>query len=62
MSNNQPLREHVLYLLKEGGAHAGFDAATKGLYPRLCAASGPREPRIRHGNFWSTCVWRSGTF
>jgi DinB superfamily len=29
--NQQSLREHVLYLLKDGGAHAGFDAATKGL-------------------------------
>jgi hypothetical protein len=31
MRNNQSLREHVLYLLKDGGAHASFDAAIKGL-------------------------------
>ncbi|HWZ83731.1 MAG TPA: DinB family protein [Terriglobales bacterium] len=24
---DQPLRDHVLYLLRDGGAHAGFDAA-----------------------------------
>ena len=29
--NDQALREHVLYLLREGGAHAGFEAAIKGL-------------------------------
>jgi hypothetical protein len=27
VSIDQPLRNHVLYLLKDGGAHAGFDAA-----------------------------------
>ena len=31
MANDKSLREHVLYLLKEGGAHAGFEAAIKGL-------------------------------
>lgn len=25
--HEQPLREHILYLLRDGGAHAGFDAA-----------------------------------
>jgi hypothetical protein len=30
-SNDKALREHLLYLLKEGGAHAGFDAAVKDL-------------------------------
>ena len=29
------LREHLLYLLKEGGAHASFEAAMKGLPPEL---------------------------
>ncbi len=27
--NEQALRDHLLYLLKGGGAHAGFDAAVK---------------------------------
>ena len=26
-TNDQPLRDHILYLLKGGGAHAGFDDA-----------------------------------
>ena len=26
-SGDQPLREHLLYVLRDGGAHAGFDAA-----------------------------------
>src|ERR1700704_354253 len=26
-TNDQSLREHLLYLLRDGGAHAGFDAA-----------------------------------
>src|ERR1700677_1256478 len=29
--NDQPLREHILYLLKGGGAHLDFTAATKGV-------------------------------
>jgi DinB superfamily len=29
--NDKALREHLLYLLKGGGAHAGFDAAIQGL-------------------------------
>jgi len=28
---DRALREHLLYLLKEGGAHVSFEAATKGL-------------------------------
>src|SRR5215472_2417329 len=31
MSDDQPLREHVLYLLQGGGAHAPFEGAIKGL-------------------------------
>lgn len=31
MGNNQPLREHLLYLLRGGGAHVNFEAAVKGL-------------------------------
>jgi len=29
--NSKPLREHVLYLLKDGGAHVDFTAAIKGV-------------------------------
>jgi len=29
--NDKPIREHVLYLLRDGGAHANFEAAVKGL-------------------------------
>ena len=31
MKDDQSLREHVLYLLRGGGAHASFEAAIKGL-------------------------------
>ena len=35
MGNNQALREHLLYLLKDGGAHLDFDTAIKDLPIRL---------------------------
>jgi hypothetical protein len=38
------LREHVLYLLKGGGAHAGFDAAVDGLPKRLRGAKSGNIP------------------
>ena len=31
MDNDQALREHVLYLLRGGGAHVNFESAIKGL-------------------------------
>jgi hypothetical protein len=34
-SNDESLREHVLYLLAGGGAHAKFDDVIKGLPPNL---------------------------
>jgi hypothetical protein len=33
--NDKPVREHVLYLLRDGGAHASFEAAIKGLPVKL---------------------------
>lgn len=33
--NDKPVREHVLYLLRDGGAHANFEAAIKGLPVKL---------------------------
>lgn len=33
--NDPALREHVLYLLRDGGAHVGFEAAVKGLPAEL---------------------------
>jgi len=35
MKNQQPLREHVLYLLRGGGAHLSVEAALAGLPARL---------------------------
>jgi DinB superfamily len=32
---DQALRDHLLYLLGEGGAHAGFDKVIEGLSPEL---------------------------
>jgi DinB family protein len=33
--NDKPVREHILYLLRDGGAHANFEAAIKGLPVKL---------------------------
>jgi hypothetical protein len=35
MNTDQSLREHLLYLLRGGGAHVGFDAATQDLAAEL---------------------------
>lgn len=35
MKNDKTLREHLLYLLKDGGAHLDFDAAVKDIPPPL---------------------------
>ena len=55
------LREHVLYLLRGGGAHLDFEKAIAGL-PPASAARSRRASRTRPGACWSTCGWRSGTF
>src|ERR1700674_5394100 len=39
--NDKALREHLLYLLRGGGAHAGFDAAIQGL-PAALRAKRPK--------------------
>ncbi|HEX5412705.1 MAG TPA: DinB family protein [Terriglobia bacterium] len=39
------LREHLVYLLRGGGAHVGFDAAIADLSPKL---RGARPPGIPH--------------
>jgi len=47
MSENHSLREHLLYLLRGGGAHLDFDAAVAGLPTELRgarAASVPHTP------------------
>ena len=36
--DEQPLREHVLYLLRDGGAHIDFEKAIGGLPPQLRGA------------------------
>jgi hypothetical protein len=38
MNTDQSLREHLLYLLRGGGAHLHFDAAVAGLAPELRGA------------------------
>jgi hypothetical protein len=43
--NDKALREHLLYLLNGGGAHAGFDAAIQGL---PAAARGKRPEGAAH--------------
>jgi len=35
MTNDKSLREHLIYLLKDGGAHVTFEAAIKDLPPDL---------------------------
>ena len=46
--NNQPLREHVLYLLKDGGAHVDFSAAIKG----VPAALRGKRPKGADHSLW----------
>ena len=45
MDNDQALREHLLYLLRGGGAHLNFDAAIADLPPEL---RGSRVPGVPH--------------
>ena len=44
MTKGQKLREHVLYLLREGGAHLDFDAAIEDLPIELRGATVPGVP------------------
>jgi hypothetical protein len=44
MDTNQSLREHVLYLLRGGGAHLSFDDAVADLPPELRGAKPPNVP------------------
>jgi len=46
--NNQPLREHVLYLLKGGGAHVDFNAAIKA----VPAALRGKRPKGADHSLW----------
>jgi hypothetical protein len=48
MAEDQSLREHVLYLLRGGGAHAHFDAVVKG----LPAALWGKRPRGAEHSPW----------
>jgi hypothetical protein len=45
MNKDQALREHLLYLLRDGGAHLNFDAAVAGLPAEL---RGARPPGVPH--------------
>ena len=45
MNTDRALREHVLYLLRGGGAHLNFDAAVADLPPAL---RGARPPGVPH--------------
>jgi uncharacterized damage-inducible protein DinB len=44
MRSDQSLREHVLYLLRGGGAHLDFDAAVADLPPEARGAKVPGSP------------------
>ena len=48
MKNDKALREHLLYLLKGGGAHVDFDGAIKG----LPAALRGKKPRGAQHSPW----------
>src|SRR6266568_4402616 len=45
MNHDQALREHLLYLLRGGGAHLDFKAATADLPAEL---RGPQPPNVPH--------------
>ena len=42
--SDKPLREHVLYLLRGGGAHLNFDQAIEGIPPELRGAKAAGAP------------------
>jgi hypothetical protein len=42
--DDQALRDHLLYLLGEGGAHVGFEKALAGLAPELRGKKAPGLP------------------
>jgi hypothetical protein len=44
MNTDQALREHLLYLLRGGGAHLGFEDAVGGLPPALRGVTPPHVP------------------
>jgi len=44
MDRDQMLRDHVLYLLRDGGAHLSFDKAVAGLPAKLRGAKPPGVP------------------
>lgn len=41
---SEPLREHLVYLLEEGGAHAGFESATEDFPAELRGVRPPGAP------------------
>jgi hypothetical protein len=43
-SHDRELRDHLLYLLRGGGAHAGFEKTLKGLPPELRGKKAPGLP------------------
>ncbi|MEX0936213.1 MAG: DinB family protein [Pirellulales bacterium] len=45
MNRDQQLREHILFLLRGGGAHTDFDTAIAGLPPQL---RGQKPPGVPH--------------
>jgi hypothetical protein len=45
MNRDQQLREHILFLLRGGGAHTDFDMAIAGLSPQL---RGQKPPGVPH--------------
>jgi hypothetical protein len=48
------LREHVVYLLADGGAHAKFNEVLLAFSPS-CAERSPTAFPIRSGCCWNTC-------
>ena len=59
--SDQAVREHVLYLLKDGGAHIGFEQAIADL-PEEFRGEKINRFRTRRGVCWSTCEFANGTF
>jgi hypothetical protein len=57
--NDKTLREHVLYLLKDGGAHLSFDEAIDGLPVELRGASvaGSSHTSWRLLEHMRICLW-----
>ena len=61
MSRDHALRQHLLNLLRGGGAYLDFEAAIKDLLVELRGAKRGYLLHTAPGGSWNTCASLSGT-